>query len=62
VALDNQANLYIAEEYAGIRKVSQDGTITTAAGGGKDWNIGGECLQTVILLPIAVAVDGACNP
>jgi sugar lactone lactonase YvrE len=62
VALDNQGNLYIAEEYAGIRKVSPDGTITTAAGGGKDWNIAdGVSANSVILLPIAVAVDGSGN-
>lgn len=62
VALDNQGSLYIAEEYAGIRKVSQDGAIVTVAGGGKDWVYSdGVPANSVVMLPIAVAVDGAGN-
>jgi sugar lactone lactonase YvrE len=60
VALDSQGSLYIAEEYGGIQKVSPDGTITTVAGGGNNWNIvDGVTANTVAIEPIAVAVDFA---
>jgi trimeric autotransporter adhesin len=62
VALDSQGNLYIAEEYGGIQKVSPDGMITTVAGGGNEWNIvDGVAASSVAILPIAVAVDFAGN-
>jgi len=62
VALDQQGGLYIAEEYAGIRKVAPDGTIATVAGGGQNWNFpDGAAATSVVLLPIAVAVDAAGN-
>jgi sugar lactone lactonase YvrE len=60
VALDSRGNLYIAEEYGGVQKISSDGTITTVAGGGKDWTIvDGANANTVVILPIAVGVDFA---
>ena len=62
VAVDSQGNLYIAEEYGGIQEVSPEGTITTVAGGGNNWNIvDGAAANTVVILPIAVAVDFAGN-
>ena len=54
VAVDSQGNLYLAEEYGGIQKVSPDGTITTIVGGGNNYIV-----DAVVILPIAVAVDFA---
>jgi sugar lactone lactonase YvrE len=61
VAVDGAGNVFIADEYTGIRKVSPDGIITTVAGGGQNWGSaadGGPATSAAIL-PFGVAVDAS---
>jgi sugar lactone lactonase YvrE len=63
VAVDGGGNLFIADEFSGVRKVSPDGIITTTAGGGTAWSTaadGGPATSAAIL-PIGVAVDRSGN-
>jgi sugar lactone lactonase YvrE len=64
VAVDSNANLYIAETGVHrIRKVSRDGVITTVAGTGKPGYVGnnGAATEAQLNFPLSVAVDGAGN-
>jgi uncharacterized protein (TIGR03437 family) len=65
IAADGQGNLYIADFGSNrIRKVAQDGTITTAAGNGSYGSAagdGGPAANAQLSLPGAVALDQAGN-
>lgn len=63
VAVDGNGNVFIADEFGGIREVSPDGIITTTAGEGTLWGTaadGGPATSAAIL-QIAVAVDSSGN-
>jgi hypothetical protein len=58
VTVDSSGNLFIADTgNARIRKVSADGIITTVAGGGNSGVVGNEATNTLLELPVGVAVD-----
>ena len=62
IALDSAGNLYISD--AGnnrVRKVSKSGTITTVAGGGGSVTLGGQAVDTELLLGQGLAVDSKNN-
>ena len=64
VALDNQGNYYIADQYGHrIRKVDTDGNISTIAGNGKAVysGDGGPAISAQLNYPTDVTVDGAGN-
>ena len=65
VAIDNVGNIYIADGGNGrIRKVDTQGIITTVAGNGQLWSIGGDggpATQASIGYPRGVATDSAGN-
>jgi hypothetical protein len=59
VTVDGNGNVFIADEFSGVRNVSPDGIITTIAGGGTIWGAaadGGPSTGAAIE-PIGVAVD-----
>ncbi len=60
-AIDVAGNLFIVDG-GQVRKISQDGTITTVAGGGQDLpGDGGPATKAQLSYPSSVAVDGAGN-
>ena len=61
-AFDTAGNLYIADTGNNrVRKVSSDGTITTVAGGGSNFTLGGQATQTFLLIGNGLAVDSSGN-
>ena len=64
LAVDNAGNLYIADSFnQRVRKVAQDGTITTFAGNGSVCQTGdeGPAIDAGVPVPSSVAVDNAGN-
>lgn len=59
-AWDAAGNLYIADSGNNrVRKVSTSGVISTVAGGGSSFVLGGQATQTFILMGQGIAVDSA---
>ena len=65
LAVDSAGNLYIAQANGSganlVRKVSANGVITTAAGGGTASGDGGSATSASLARPLGVAVDTAGN-
>jgi uncharacterized protein (TIGR03437 family) len=63
VAVDSTGNLYIAEFYGRVRKVSATGIITTVAGNGSSGYTGdgGPATNAQLVSPVGVAVDLSGN-
>jgi len=61
VTVDGSGNVFIADEYSGIRKVSPDGIITTVAGGGTIWGAGadGGPATSAAILPLGVTINSS---
>lgn len=62
LALDNQADLFIADSGHGrVRKVNATGTISTIAGGGTQTGDSGPALSAYLSSPVGLALDTAGN-
>lgn len=63
VAVDLAGNLYIAEEYGRVRKVTSDGVISTVAGNGSTGfsGDGGPAISAQLANPAGIDVDSAGN-
>jgi sugar lactone lactonase YvrE len=58
VAVDRDGNVYVADTYNDrIRRIGQDGTVTTVAGSGVPGYLGGQALTATFDTPCAIAVD-----
>ncbi len=60
-AADNDGNLFISDQVAGIRKISSSGKVTTIAGGGNDFPGDGGPATNAAFSPAGIAVDKAGN-
>jgi len=64
LALDSSGNLYVADTFGAIRKITPSGSISTIAGSYSAFGYGGDggpATQAMLLSPAGVAVDSAGN-
>jgi hypothetical protein len=62
MAIDIAGNLFVAENFGRVRKISQDGFITTVAGGGTNsLGDGGPATSAQLSFPKGLSVDGMGN-